>query len=113
MILADSPLPKGRLEVEDTIDLTDDAGLMVRGQGSNFSNRNRGTWLTWVGPPDRPMFRLLNISDSVFEDFLIDAEQPLQCGFLSLSETARRTTFPRFNRWRRVWVNGRTHMEYG
>lgn len=105
--------PPHPLEVDDTIDLPNLAGVVVRGTGASFAG-NLGSRLVWTGPADRPMFVFRNCRESSFSDFLVDAQRPLSKVFLSLSESDRPNSHSTYGCiWRGVKINGRMQVGTG
>ena len=78
--LSQSPSPQS-FTLTDILDVTDTI-VVPSGEGYHLRGLSmRKTGLRWKGPPDRPMFLLRDMRDSVFENFSIEAANPLRSVF--------------------------------
>ena len=96
-------LPNGVCIISNSVAVTNT--IHIVGDGGGSSSLTAGTTLEWRGPASLPMLDLQGITDSVFEDFLIEsnATYPLAIGVRSITIAGKYANASKFHH---LQING-------
>ena len=103
-------LPRGVCVVTKTLVVRGGRSIRISGRTEGASGSIAGTVIAWRGPPNGPLLELRGVRDSLFENFTIVAETPIEA--LVVSAT-RRGLVATHNVWRNLHLTGRGTFKKG